>query len=123
MDHKLSRLMSTATAGYGAYALVNPSHLPDALDVSGKERAGYGLLAQVFGVRDVAVGALGMFGRSPRTVRAAMKLRIAFDLGDGALLALRAEDDDIRTKVLAVTFGWAALNALALTIDSRRNAG
>lgn len=123
MDHKLSRLMSTATAGYGAYSLANPGHLPDALEVSGKEREGYDLLAQAFGVRDVAVGALGMFGRSPRSVRAAMKLRIAFDLGDGTLLALRAEDDEIRKKVLAVTFGWAALNALALAIDSRRNPG
>lgn len=123
MDHRLSRLMSAATAGYGAYALAKPSHLADALEVSDRERDAYDLLAQSFGVRDLAVSALGLLGRSPRTVRTAMTLRIALDLGDAALFARRVDDEDVRKKVLVATVGWASLNAVALAIDSRRNPG
>ena len=79
------------------------------------------LLAQTYGVRDLAISSLGVFGRSPRTVRAAMVLRIAMDLGDAALLATRIGPDQVRTKVLAVTLGWAGLNTLALLVDARRN--
>ena len=43
------------------------------------------------------------------------------DVGDGLVLAARTSDPDIRQKVLAVTMGWAALNTVALVVDSRRN--
>ena len=65
------------------------------------------LLAQTYGVRDLAISSLGIFGRSPRTVKAAMVLRIAMDLGDAALLSTRVGPGQVRTKVLAVTLGWA----------------
>ena len=119
MSYRLSRLMSTATAGYGAFALARPGHLPDALQADKEDRPGLELLAETYGVRDLAISALGMFGRSGRTVRAAMMLRIAMDLGDAALLATKTEDE-VRKKVLAVTLGWAGLNTLALVIDSAR---
>ena len=118
MSYPLSRLMSAATAGYAGFALAKPSHLGEAMQASSSDRSGYDLLAQTYGVRDVAVSALGIFGKSPKTVKAAMLVRIAFDLGDGAVLSARAENDDVRKKVLAVTMGWAALNTLALAIDS-----
>ena len=121
MSYKLSRLMSTATAGYGAFALVSPEHLGNALDAGKADRPGLSLLAQTYGVRDLAISSLGIFGRSGKTVKAAMLLRIAMDLGDAALLSGKTDDDEIRTKVLAVTLGWAGLNALALVIDSVRN--
>ena len=111
--------MSTATAGYGAFALVSPDHLGTALEVDKQDMAGMNLLAQTYGVRDLAIGALGVFG-SGRTVRVAMLMRIAMDLGDAALLSSRTEDDDVRQKVLAVTLGWAGLNTLALLVDSVR---
>ena len=114
--------MSSATAGYGAFALASPAHLPDALRADERDRDGLELLAQTYGVRDLAIGALGVFGRSGRTVRAAMLLRIAMDLGDAALLSARTKDDDVRRKVLAVTLGWAGLNTLALLVDSVRAA-
>ncbi len=121
MSYRLSRLMSTATASYGAYALADPDHLGKALGVDAKEMAGFRALAQTYGIRDLAISAFGMFGRSPKTVKTAMKIRILNDLGDGTLLALRTDDADIRKKVLSVTMGWAALNAVALMIDSARN--
>ncbi len=120
-SYRLSRLMSTATAGYGVFALVQPDHLGKALEVDAKELPGFRALAQTYGVRDVAISAFGIFGRSPKTVKTAMKIRILNDVGDGTLLALRSSDPDIRKKVLAVTMGWAALNSVALLIDSKRN--
>lgn len=121
MSYRLSRLMSTATAGYGAFALVSPDHLGNALEVDSKDMAGMNLLAQTYGVRDLAISSLGMFGTSPKTVKAAMLLRIAMDLGDAALLVSKTGSDDVRKKVLAVTLGWAGLNTLALVVDSKRN--
>ena len=52
-----------------------------------------------------------------------MLLRIAMDVGDGLVLSARTDDEDVRRKVLAVTLGWAGLNALALAIDSVRDGG
>jgi len=119
MTYRLSRLLSAATASYGAFALARPGHLPDALQADKEDRPGFELLAETYGVRDLAISSLGMFGRSERTVRAAMILRIAMDLGDAALLSTKT-DDEVRQKVLAVTLGWAGLNTLALVIDSAR---
>ena len=121
MSYRLSRLMSTATAGYGAFALASPQHLGQALEVDRQDQSGMDLLAQTYGVRDLAISSLGIFGRSPRTVKAAMVLRIAMDLGDAALLSTRVGPGQVRTKVLVATLGWAGLNTLALVVDSRRN--
>lgn len=119
MNYRLSRLMSTATAGYAVFAFAKPDHLATALQVDKSERGGMDLVAKTYGVRDLAISAAGITG-SPATVRTAMKIRIANDVGDGIVLALRAKNDDVRQKALAVTMGWAALNSAALLIDSRR---
>ena len=111
--------MSTATASYGVYALVDPRHLGRALTDNEPHQADYDVLALTYGGRDLAIGALGMLGRSPRTVTAAMVLRIASDVSDGLILSARAEDDATRKKVLGLTFGWAGLNLLALLRDRR----
>jgi hypothetical protein len=120
MSYRLSRLVSTATAAYGGYALAQPAHLWQALGADRKDREGLELLARTYGVRDLAISSLAVFGRSDRTVRAAMLLRIAMDLGDAVLLSTQTDDEDVRTKVLAITLGWAGLNAVALAIDSAR---
>ncbi|MBJ7530422.1 MAG: hypothetical protein JHD04_12990, partial [Nocardioides sp.] len=44
------------------------------------------------------------------------------DLGDCAILAAKAPDSQVRSKVMAVTLGWAALNTVALVVDGRRAA-
>lgn len=123
MSYPLSRLLSTATAAYGGYALAQPAHLWQAMQADRKDREGLELLARTYGVRDLAISSLGVFGRRPGTVKAAMLIRIAMDLGDCALLTAKAEDDDVRKKIAAITLGWAGLNALALAIDSRRAGG
>lgn len=123
MSHPLSRALSVATAGYGGYALARPAHLWQAMRADRKDREGLELLARTYGVRDLAISGLAVFGRRPGTVRTAMLLRIAMDLGDGALLSARTDDPDVRRKVLAVTLGWAGLNAFALAIDTRRHDG
>lgn len=120
MSYPLSRFMSAASAAYGGYALAQPAHLWQALRADRREREGLELLARTYGVRDVAISTLGLLGRRPGTVRTAMLLRIAMDVGDAALLSARTDDDQVRAKVLAVTLGWAGLNALALAIDSAR---
>ncbi len=118
MTYRLSRLMSTATASYGAFALAQPRHLGNAVDP--KHAADYDLLATTYGARDLAVSAVGIFGRSERAVSTAMVIRILLDVSDGLILAAKAPDDQTRQKVLGVTLGWATLNGLALSIDRKR---
>ena len=118
MTFPLSRLMSTATASYGVYALADPWHLGRVLDP--RHAADYDLLAQTYGARDLAVSSVGMLGKGPRTVSTAMLIRIACDVSDGLILAAKAPDRQTRQKVLGVTLGWAALNAVALVTDRRR---
>lgn len=121
MSYVFSRVMSAATAAYGGFCLVRPEHLGEALGVTGDEQAGFDLLAEVFGVRDLAISSLGVLGRSDRTVRAAMWMRIACDLGDGIVLARRL-DEDARAKAIGAAWAWGALNLAALRLDSRRAA-
>jgi hypothetical protein len=121
MSYALSRLMSTATASYAGYCFARPDHLGQALEVDKGQQPAFEQLALVFGVRDAAISAFGVLGRSERTVRTAMWIRILCDVGDGIVLAVKAEDDDVRAKVLGVTLGWGALNWLALSIDKRRS--
>ena len=117
MTFRLSRLMSTATASYGVYALAQPRHLGDAVDP--KHAADYDLLATTYGARDLAISSVGALARSEKAVSAAMVIRILCDVTDGLILAAKAPDDATRQKVLGVTFGWAALNTLALLSDRR----
>ncbi len=112
--------MSASTLAYAGYALTTPRHLGEFMTSAEPQQAEYDLLAQTYGARDLAVGTLGLLGRSERTVTAAMLARIAFDVSDGLLLASRADDDETRAKVIGITWGYAALNTLALLADRRR---
>jgi hypothetical protein len=118
MTFALTRLMSAATASYGAYALIDPSHLGKFVDP--KHADSYDTLAQTYGARDLILSAVAMKGRSQKTVTAAAVVRILSDLSDAAILSPKAHDDDTRKRLLGVTVGWAGLNALALVIDRRR---
>lgn len=120
MSYPLSRVMSVASAAYGGYALAQPGHLWQALQADREHQEGLELLARTYGARDSAISALGILGRSDRTVRAAMLLRITSDLADAAILSRSTDDPAIRRKILGVTLGWAGLNAVALAIDTWR---
>jgi hypothetical protein len=119
MGHVLSRTVSAATLGYAVFSLVKPEHLGRAMESDAFEQPSYDGLAKAYGVRDVVIGGLGLLGPSPKVVRTAMVLRIAGDVADCVVLASRAPNARVRTKVLAVTLGYAALNVAALVRDSR----
>jgi len=120
MTFPLSRTLSTATASYAGYCFVDPRHLGRMVTTDPVKRADLDVLAHTFGARDFAVSSVVVFGRSPKTITAAMLLRIAFDVADGLILAAETDSDEARTRVLGLAFGWAALNTLALVIDRRR---
>ena len=122
MSFLRSRLLSTATAAYGVYALTEPRHLGAVLTSDPAGQESYDGLARTYGARDLAVAAFGILGRSPKTVTAAMLMRVAMDLSDAAILSREAKDNAARAKVLGVTVGWAALNAVALVKDRRGRA-
>jgi hypothetical protein len=120
MTFTLSRILSTATATYAGYCFVDPRHLGRAVTGNPVKQADLDVLAHTFGARDFAVSSLAIFGRSPKTITSAMLLRIVLDVSDGLVLAAETDSDEARNRVLGVTFGWAALNTLALVIDRRR---
>ncbi len=118
MTYSRSRTISAATAAYGLFALAKPRHLGDALEAPHVQRPAIDQVAYTYGARDLGISALGILG-TPSLVRAAMALRIAGDLSDATILSRYAHDQKVRTKVLAVTIGWGALNTLALLADER----
>ncbi|MDF9715112.1 hypothetical protein INN71_13380 [Nocardioides sp. ChNu-153] len=111
-----TRLVSAATAGYGVFALARPQHLPDALGITGTERASYLGLAKTYGVRDVLVSLTGVLG-SRKAGRVSLGLRIASDLTDCALLLQKLDDPAAQRKTAAATIGWALLNTAVLVAD------
>jgi hypothetical protein len=120
ISYPASRLMSAATAVYGVYALVKPSHLADVMRAEAGERAGYDRLARGYGVRDLLISAVGVFGPG-RAVAWAMRSRMAGDLVDCMTLVPRSDQAKVRGKVAAVTVGWAALNLMAYRRDRVRH--
>lgn len=114
-----SRLVSAASAAYGAYCLARPQHLGQALKADLAEMPAYRDLAFTYGGRDLAISLVGITGRSPAVVRTAMGLRIAMDVTDCLTLSSSTNDPALRKKVVAITLGWAALNGAALLLDER----
>jgi hypothetical protein len=114
-----SRLAAAASAAYGTYCLARPQHLGQALKADIAEMPAYRDLAYTYGGRDLAISLAALTGRSPTVVRTAVALRIAMDVTDCATLSASTEDRAVRSKVMAVTLGWAALNAVALLLDER----
>lgn len=106
---KAVRVMSLATAGYAAYCLVKPSHLREAI---GSDDPMWDTVARVFGVRDLAVSAVGVLG-SPTAARTALTIRTAIDFGDAALLGLTL-DGQARSKAVGAAAGWGLLNLAVL---------
>lgn len=119
MAPTFSRVMSAATGAYGVFALVFPRHLGGVLTDDRRQQQSYDLVATTYGFRDLAVSAVGVLGRSPDAVRAAMFIRIGFDLTDAMVLAPLAQDPRARNKILGATLGWATLNTVAVLVDRR----
>jgi hypothetical protein len=120
MDYPLSRAVLAASAGYGVFAAVKPRHLADNADAPPAEAPAWDRLAYTYAGRELMVCGLGLLGGT-RAVPVAMGLRIASDLTDATVLGTTAPTDKARGKMLGITLGWAALNALALAVDRRRD--
>jgi hypothetical protein len=116
---KYSKLLSLATAGYGAFALAKPRHLADALEAPAEQAPAIDRMAYTYAGRDLSVSGLALLSRNPSVVTAAMVLRILGDLSDAAVLGTGTSKPDVQKKVLAVTLGYAALNTAALLADRR----
>ena len=117
---KYSKLMSLATAGYGAYCVANPRHLADALEVPAEQAPAIDRLAYTYAGRDLPIGATALLSRNPSVVTAAMVMRILSDLSDATVLGTgTASRPGVQRKVLAITLGYAALNTAALVADHR----
>ncbi len=119
MTYPLSRILSAATAAYGVFALVKPDHLGSALEAPSEQMPAFNLMAYTYGVRDIPVSALGMLASSPQLVTASMLMRIVSDFSDAAILGINMDEPKVRSKALAVTIAWGALNTAALLIDRR----
>lgn len=115
-----SRLVAAASAGYGVFALARPDHLASGLEA--EDTSAVRTLAMVFGAREIAVGTLALLG-DRGVVSACMAARLSFDLSDCGILMTQVEDEGVRRKVLGVTLGWAAVNALAVAADLARERG
>ncbi len=116
MNYTASRVMHALTASYGVFALVKPEHLGNAMNADADERGGYDTLARAYGIRDLPISALGIFGPD-RGVQWATRARLAGDFADCLTLAVRAPSGQVRAKVMGVTLGWAALNYAAYRWD------
>ncbi len=115
-----SKLLSLATASYGAFALARPRHLAEGIEAPADQAPAFDRMAYTYAGRDLSISALALLSRNPSVVTGAMLLRIVGDLADAAILATGTDKPEVRTKVLGVTLGWAALNTAALVADRRK---
>ena len=110
--------MSAATVAYGVYALARPEHVGRAMEARPDQHEFYDRLGRGYGVRDIAIGLLGVVGPSA-AVGWAMRARVASDLADCVTLVLKADDGKVRAKAAAITVGYAVLNLAAHRRDER----
>ena len=116
---KYSKLLSFATAAYGAFALAKPRHLADGIEAPASQAPAFDRMAYTYAGRDLSISGIAIASSNPSVVTAAMALRILGDLSDAAVLATGTSKPNVQRKVLAVTLGWAALNTAALVADRR----
>ncbi len=117
-SYPLTRATHALTAAYGAFAVVKPDHLQNGLEDQAGDRVGTDRLSRTYAGRELPVTLLGIFGPAS-IVPTTVALRIANDLTDAAVLS-STTTGKIRTRILAVTLGWAAVNAAAFALDTRR---
>ncbi|MCD9198293.1 hypothetical protein [Aeromicrobium wangtongii] len=119
MTPSYSKIMSAATAGYAAFALVKPRHLGAALTNNPVKQQRYDLVARLFGPRDLAVSTLALLAPSAAAREQAMWARVALDLADAVLLTPEGRAKGAKAKVLGATLSWASLNVAAILADRK----
>lgn len=116
---RYSKLISSMTAAYGAFALAKPRHLADGIEAPALQAPAYDRMAYTYAGRDLSISGVALASGNPSVITAMMVLRILGDLSDAAILATGTHDSKVQGKVLGVTLGWAALNTAALVADRR----
>ncbi len=116
---KYSKLISLATAGYGAFAAVKPRHLANGVEAPAAQAPAFDRMAYTYAGRDLAISGVALASNNRSVVTAMMALRIVGDLSDALILSTGTSKPNVQKKVLAVTLGWAALNTAALVADRR----
>lgn len=106
------RVLGAATAVYSAAVIAKPEVLttPTGLGDSPASRT----LGTAVGVRDLVSGLAVALAPSGIPLRLALLVRVAMDIGDTVVLGAAAPDKATRNKIIGITLGWAALNAVAL---------
>lgn len=113
----ITKVLSAASAVYGAYAIARPAHLGRALE--SKPETKYDSTARIFGIRDVVVSTVALLSKDRSVITAAAGTRVAFDIGDCLALRGEARTADAKRKITGITLGWAALNAAAYAADRK----
>jgi len=108
----LARALGLATVAYAVTSLVRPAILTGPTGLGNSRPAT--VLTRAVGVRDAASGAAIALAPGRRSLQLALAVRVLSDLGDAAVFGTAGLPADARRKTLAVSVGWAALNAAAL---------
>lgn len=118
MDYPLTKSLAVVTLGYSAWVATHPETLRRQLADPVEWQVPAERLTRTWAGRDVPGAVLTLLGGSTGA-RVGALLRVAGDLTDASVLGPTV-DPAVRPKVLAVTGGYAVLNALALLVDERR---
>lgn len=109
----LPRLLGAATAAYGAAIIVKPSLLlkPTGLSQEDQPSSALATLVRTVGARDVASGLAMVAAPDARSLRVAIAVRCASDLGDASLLGYALRGKQEQAKTVAVAGLWGLLCA------------
>lgn len=109
-------MYGAATAGYGAYSLIDPDHLSRQL---GLDKVTATRLGRAFGVRDLTIGLSLLLTSSAQTRQRLLGSRVAIDVADAVGIGVLSPKPEGRKRGAAVAGFWGAI-ALALLVAQRR---
>lgn len=116
------RALGALTAAYGVYTLARPHSLARLTGLLTADRPASPAtrnLGLAIGARDVVSGTAMMLAPSGTALRAALAVRVAFDVGDAIGFGVTVPPSS-RAKVIAVTAGWGLICASAFPATGRR---
>ena len=116
------RALGALTAAYGVYTLARPHSLARLAGLLTADRPASPAtrnLGLAIGARDVVSGTAMMLAPSGTALRAALAVRVAFDVGDAIGFGVTVPPSS-RAKVIAVAAGWGLICASAFPATGRR---
>ena len=116
------RALGALTAAYGVYTLARPhslARLTGLLTADRPASLATRNLGLAIGARDVVSGTAMLLAPSGTALRAALAVRVAFDVGDAIGFGVTVPPSS-RAKVIAVAAGWGLICASAFPATGRR---